>query len=229
MYPEDRVLIGVVNRKRDLKIAQEMGWYRIPQERMPHGVYHEYIGLFLSKRAFKQDGGVVGYFARKSGYELAYRRDLLPKEANHKQADNPYYKVTFDTLQEKVPPIVNDTGRRFAFIHTTWDRFVHAQTIGDLYSRADYLVDRVYHVLRQTGVRVERWWETDSTADGYAVAGAGVRVLCQQGSVTGSTVPQPGALFLDLDLGEDALVAALRAEIAKLEGPVMGTLGTDGY
>ncbi len=229
MYPEDRVLIGVINRKRDLITAQEAGWYRIPQGRMPHGVYHEYIGFFLSGKPFKGRSGSVAYFAKKKGYELAYRRDLLPNEADHKRANDRYYKVTFDELQPKVPPIVNESKRSIAFIHTTWDRFVRAETIADLYSRADYLVDRIYHALRSPKVRIDRWWEADGTNDGYQLPGAGVRVLCQQGSVMASTVKQPGALFLDLELGEDKLVAALRAEIAKMDGPVMGGLGTDGY
>lgn len=228
MYPEDRVLIGVVNRKRDFRIVQEAGWYRIPQERLPYGVYHEYIAFFLSGKPFGDQSGRVAYFARRTGYELAYRRDLLPQEARHKRADHRYYKVTFSALQPKTPPIVNNTRRTIAFIHTTWDRFVHAETIADLYSRADYLVDRVYHALRSPGVRVERWWEADGVADGYRLPGAGVRVLCQGGSVTASTVQQPGSLYVDLNSSEGALLAALRAEIAKMDGPVRGGLQMDG-
>ena len=64
MFPEDRVLVGVINRKRDLAIAQAEGWYRIPQRRMPRGVNAEYIAFFLS-RAFKAQNGGVYYYAER--------------------------------------------------------------------------------------------------------------------------------------------------------------------
>ena len=68
MFPEDRVLVGVINRKRDLAIAQAEGWYRIPQRRMPRGVNAEYVAFFLS-RAFKEQNGGVYYYAEFKGLD----------------------------------------------------------------------------------------------------------------------------------------------------------------
>ena len=94
MFPDDRVLVGVLNRKRDLKTLLEQRWYRIPEDKMPFGVYAEYIALFLSGSAAKSygDSGIYLY-ARRKGVELALRKDLLPNEPDHKNAEKRYYKV----------------------------------------------------------------------------------------------------------------------------------------
>lgn len=148
MYPDDRVLVGVVNRKKDLLIAQRERWYRVPQQRMPYGVNVEYIALFLSGNVFKEQAGGVAYFARITGFELKRRKDLLPDE--DKRPDDVYYQIQFAELIAKDPPICNTSKRRIAFVRTTWDRFICAETIADLYSQADYYVDRVYHALKSS-------------------------------------------------------------------------------
>jgi len=148
MYPDDRVLVGVIRRKRDLQVVQQQRWYRIPQAQMPHGVYAEYIAFFLSGAAFKDQRGGIHYYAARTGLELAYRRDLLPEEANHPRSGEVYYKVQLGELHPKTPPVLNPTGRAISFIYTTWDRFKDATEISDLYSRANEYVDRATHVLR---------------------------------------------------------------------------------
>jgi len=146
MYPDDRVLVGVINRKKDFEIARSRHWYRIPQNQMPRGVNAEYIALFLSGKTFKGQAGGIAYFARITGLELARCKELLPDE--DKRAQEIYYKVQFRHLIVKDPPILNVSKRSISFIRTTWDRFVSASTIPDLYRIADYYVDRVYHALR---------------------------------------------------------------------------------
>ena len=146
MYADDRVLVGVVKRKKDFRIASQEHWYRIPQRQLPRGLNAEYLALFLSGSAFRQAGGGIAYFARITGLELARRRDLLPDEA--RRAEEIYYKVQFRQLVPRDPPIANLPARSISFIRTTWDRFISAETVGDLYSAADFYVDRVYHALR---------------------------------------------------------------------------------
>ena len=140
MYPNDRVLVGVVNRKKDFRIACAEHWYRIPQKRMPRGIHAEYIAFFLSGRAFREQAGGVACFARITGLELVTRRELLPDE--DKRAQDIYYKVQFRQLIAKDPPILNTSKRTVSFIRTTWDRFVSADAISDLYRTADGYVNR---------------------------------------------------------------------------------------
>ena len=146
MYADDRVLVGVIKRKRDFQIACQRNWYRIPQRQLPHGLNAEYIALFLSGKTFRERSGTIAYFARITGLELARRSDLLPDE--ERRASEIYYKVQFRQLIQRDPPIANWPARPISFIRTTWDRFICAETIGDLYSAADFYVDRVFHALR---------------------------------------------------------------------------------
>jgi hypothetical protein len=123
MDADDRVLVGVIRRKRDVRRAASERWYRIPYMRMPLGIEAEVLAFFHA--------GAVRWYALVRGVELAYRRDLLPDEPNHPRADDIYYRVALGGWFERAPLIPND-GRRFAFIRTTWDRFAAAQTVGDL-------------------------------------------------------------------------------------------------
>ncbi len=146
MYADDRVLVGVIKRKKDFQLARLQNWYRIPQRQLPRGLNAEYIALFLSGKPFCEESGTIAYFARVTGLELARRSDLLPDE--DKRSNEIYYKVQFRDLVPRDPPIANLPARSISFIRTTWDRFVSAETIIDLYSASDYYVKRVHHALR---------------------------------------------------------------------------------
>ncbi len=217
MYPDDRVLVGVINRKKDFTIADKDGWYRIPQNQMPHGVNAEYIAIFLSGKTFKEKSGGVAYFARITGYELARRKELLPDE--DKRPDEIYYKVQFQRLIEKEPPIVNESKRSISFVRTTWDRFISARTIKDLYSQADYYVDRIYHALKTRGIRSTPYYSTD-----YRVTEkpAQLRVVCDNGEeLVVSSEPQLGEMNLLKNVPEDAILKEVLARIASSDGPTM--------
>lgn len=183
MYPEDRVLVGVINRKRDLEKARYEHWYRVPQGRVPRGIHAEYVAFFLS-RAFGEMNGGIHYYARRTGLELARRRDLLPGEPDHPRANAVYHKLQFGELRCKEPPVLNDTRRSVAFILTTWDRFSTAETIADLYDKSSEFVDRVFYALERAGVRPEYRWESIPAS---AKRSALLRIECENGVISAST------------------------------------------
>lgn len=218
MLPEDSVLVGVIGRKRDLTIAREQRWYRIPQARMPRGVTAEYLAFFLGGKSFGENSGAIHYYAKRVGLELHYRYELLPDEADHKRANEVYYQVQLGELQVKTPPIVNSTKRRFAFIYTTWDRFVTARTLVDLYSKNDFFVDRIYYALNKRGVEGFRSWEAEQKLDSFAPA---IHILCENGfSVIASPERRDGAFYLNDSLPEDETLKAILDEITRNGGPV---------
>ncbi|MDX2137631.1 MAG: hypothetical protein SF123_06015 [Chloroflexota bacterium] len=217
MYPEDRVLVGVINRRRDLATARDQHWYRIPQARLPRGIHAEYIAFFLSS-VFKEQNGGIHYFARRKGLELLYRKDLLPEEPDHPRANEAYYKVGLEPLRPKSPPVLNPTRRPISFVYTTWDRFVKASTIADLYSKDDYYVDRIYHALRERGVYSERYWEAEAR-DTHTPAG--VRILCESGVVSATIDRSAGDVFLDSAQPTDAILRQILDRIASSGGTVM--------
>jgi hypothetical protein len=217
MHPEDRVLVGVIKRKKDFKIALEQKWYRVPQLQAPKGIYMEYLALFFGGQAFGDLNGGIHYYARRTGHELATRLELLPDEPNHKNAHERYYKIQFRELQAKVPPILNTHKRRFAFIYTTWDRFTSAKEIDDLYSRADHLVDRVFYVLKDAGYRPQRTWELAATQE-YPAQTPTVRVLCENGEVVASVYGEEG---ISIEDSLENTVQKIKQEIEKQGGPIM--------
>lgn len=155
MYPEDRVLIGVIKRKCDLSAVRDRHWYRIPAEQLPRGLEAEWMAFFVGRRLAQPAG--VHFYAEIRGLELARRVDLLPGEAAHPRAYDLYYRVALGPLLARTPPITNSSGRAFAFIRTTGDRFMDARTLDDLYSSAEYYVDRSYYALGARNPRpVER-------------------------------------------------------------------------
>lgn len=151
MYAEDRVLVGVIRRKRDLERLLNARWYRVPLQQMPDGVMVDYLAFFLSagaKRAFGVSG--IYYYARLQGVELVRRIDILPEEPHHPRAQEVYYLCQLGVIETKLPPIINADRRSFSFIYTTWDRFLVAQTLSDLYSKSDFFVSRVYYALSRS-------------------------------------------------------------------------------
>jgi len=152
MYPDDSVLVGVLNRRRDFELLRDELWYRIPIFSAPLCIDAVYIAFYLSRHITKvrvaagsstgqgkppnlQTGGTIAYYARQTGFELARRRDLLPDEAGHPHADRLYFKLQFRALNIKTPPITNPTRRPVSFIYTTWGQFSEAHTISDLYHK----------------------------------------------------------------------------------------------
>jgi hypothetical protein len=216
MLPEDSVLVGVINRRRDLVYAREQHWYRIPQERFPHGITADYMAFFLSRK-FGERNGAIHFYGNIKGLELQYRRDLLPDEADHPRADARYYRLALSDLQEKMPPVVNDTKRTISFIYTTWDRFIHSTTIADLYSDNDRFVDRFFYALHARGMDVTRTWDAQRRADDFA---PGLRILCENGAtVIASAHPVSGTVYLDQSKTEDSILQGILMQIARNGGP----------
>ncbi|MBN1680644.1 MAG: hypothetical protein JW966_10155 [Anaerolineae bacterium] len=229
MYPEDRVLVGVINRKRDLDRAQYGHWYRVPQGKAQKGIHAEYVAFYLS-RAFDELNGGIHYYARRTGLELARRADLLPEEAAHPRADTLYHKLQLAELRRKDPPILNPTRRPVSFIYTTWDRFEQAQVLADLYSQADHFVDRVFHALEGNGVHSQRYFEAECDEDRK---GAEIRITCQKGTVIASTAEASGEHVIRLRVDDTASavqmsVHSILQAIQAHGGPLMVNVPVEG-
>ncbi len=207
----DEVLIGVMNRPKDFALARDAGWYRIPQAHAPRSVEHAAVLAFYFTAAFPQDKWSIAWYAEIRGYELVRRRDLLPDEANHPRADEPYYKLQIGPLIRREPPIPSLRWRRISFIETTWDRFAAAQEINDLFVSG---ADGLYVTLKESGFFPERDYllrEGDFT---YQID---LAIPCQQGTVAivmEARPAPPGALYApDLE--------TISAAVAQLGGALL--------
>lgn len=133
IYPDERVLVALVNNQEDWRRVQDEHWYRLPVKRAPpNSPNFDWIAFYFSK-VFKENKWAIHFYARILGHELLTRRDLIPSEPDHKRAGEWYYKLALGPLHHKLPPIVSDTWRRITFIVTTGDRFEVAQETKDLF------------------------------------------------------------------------------------------------
>ena len=191
MYPEDRVLVAYVPEPKDFSRIQQDGWYRIPVQYAPKGLYAEYIAFYFGSR-FGGQKWAVHYYARNLGHELTTRRALLPSQPDHPRADNLYYKVQLGSLTRRTEPILSLRWRRVTFIHTTWDRFQDAAEINDLFVEGDPYVDRLYATLKERGIQAERNYHVNEPRTGYILP---LAVPCRDGvvEITRELIPADAA------------------------------------
>jgi hypothetical protein len=220
MYPEDRVLVALMNQPQDLRTARDLGWYRVPTKKATRGVFFEYIAFYFTA-SFGEERWAVHYYARNLGHELLHRYELLPAEPDHPRATDLYYKLQLGPLRRRESPIVSLRWRRITFIHTTWDRFEAAREINDLFVEGDEFVDRLYHALREADLAPERHYPLREGDVDYVVD---LAVLCREGVVGIECAPDvalPGGLVVDPDsVGGDELAClpVIQAEVERRGG-----------
>ena len=133
IYPDDRILVAVMNNLEDWKRVQDEQWYRIPVKHAPEPVPNIDHIAFYQTKVFGPDKWAIHYYAPVTGHELVARRDLIPSEPDHKRAGDWYFKLILGELQHKLPPILTHKWRRISFILTTGDRFEAAKEMSDLF------------------------------------------------------------------------------------------------
>jgi hypothetical protein len=173
-----RVLVAVMNDPRDLEIARDEGWYRIPLKRAPRRVGADYLAFYQTK-AFGDEKWAVNYYALTRRYRLVTRAELLPEEADHPRAEEPYYKVEIGPLQHLPRPIPSKRLRRITFIPTTLERLLRAEEINDLWDRGSR-EDRLWEAFKREGIEAERQYEVVEGTVGHLVDFA---IFCQEGQV----------------------------------------------
>jgi very-short-patch-repair endonuclease len=131
-HKEKLVLVGVVNRKKDLEIALKAHWYRIPLKHVPKRKA-KYLALYQT-RVFEKEGKAINYYASIKGFSLHKRRELLPDEESHPRSEDYYYKLNLGSLRATTYRIENRYGRRIGFAFTTLKRLLGAKEISELFN-----------------------------------------------------------------------------------------------
>ena len=115
-HPSDRVLVAIMNNRRDFDIARDAGWYRIPTKYSPQSVSETAVLAFYFTRVFGDEKWGVSWYAPIRGHELVRRCDLLPDEVNHPRADAACYKLQLGPVVQLELPIYSLRWRRITFI-----------------------------------------------------------------------------------------------------------------
>jgi hypothetical protein len=134
MHPDDtsRVLVAVITRPRDLRIAREQGWYRIPVTHLPAQLAADYLA-FYQTAAFGAERWSIRYYAPIKRYRIATRSELLPDEAEHPRAQTRYYCLELGALAELPLPVPAARLRRITFIATTFGQLRRARDVRELW------------------------------------------------------------------------------------------------
>lgn len=152
------VLVALLKTPEALHRARDEHWYHVPVEaakrrlkdRWPPRVIAFYQGHPHGSEAF-----AVRYYANVEGVIESTRRELFPSEPNHPNAGATYYRVSLGPLRKLDKPIVSRRLRRIVFIPTTWQKFVQAVEINDLYDESP-LEDRLWAELKRHRIYAER-------------------------------------------------------------------------
>ena len=175
---QQRVLVVVMNNKRDFEIARKQGWYRIPVATAPAQIAAEYLALYFTK-AFGSEKWSICYYAPILRFRIVTRQELLPSETAHPRAQRQYYKIEIGPLRSLPQPIPSRRLRRITFIPTTLERLLRAGEINDLWE-ADVLKERLWTELQRRGIAAEREYLVREGRMAYTLDFA---VLCRQGNL----------------------------------------------
>ncbi len=162
------MLVALINTPRDLELAQQERWYRIPARHAPkYFAGAQYLAFYLPA-AFGARKWSIDSYAPVRGHELVRRRDLLPEQPDHPHADELYYKLQLGASEPRVPPIRARRGRRVLFLWTNWEKFSTATEWNDLYLRTP-AHEALWDALRAENLDVDREMTIRDGATRYRV------------------------------------------------------------
>ncbi len=176
---EARVLVAVLNNRRDFELARQQGWYRIPLKRAPRQVGADFLAFYQTAAFEPPEGWAVNYYAPVKRYRIVTRAELLPDEANHPRAGDRYFKVEIGPLQKLAQRVPSQRLRRITFIPTTLERLLSAQEINDLWL-GNPLQERLWAALKAEEIEAEREVEVQDERTVYA---ADFAIPCAEGEV----------------------------------------------
>jgi hypothetical protein len=158
IHPEDLILVAIVKTPRDLEIARVLGWYRIPLATAPKTVRVDWLA-FYQTAAFGAERWSIRYIAQVRGFELVTRKELLRDEADHPNAEEPYFKLQLGPVQSLPRSIPSRRWRRFTFIYTTGERLRSASDLNQLRVKSSKEREALWKILHERAMNAAEDWE----------------------------------------------------------------------
>ncbi len=194
------VLVALLRDKKDFAILQTEGWYRIPVETAPKHWPPKVLAFYQGKVFGAEEAYKIRYFGEIAQIDIVPRKELLPDdEKNLHKAENLYYRMQVSKLKEREIPIVSYRPRRLVFIPTTWEKFLLAEQINDLFDGSK-LEDRLWTKLKYINILAERQWKLKIQEHAYYLDFA---VFCKNGKLAietdGYTTHHESSIQIDYD------------------------------
>lgn len=159
MGKRGEVLVAIANNLADWEIIRRDRWYRIPvqqvKKRLKDCFSPEWLAFYQTK-IFDEEAYAINYYSKVQKIEKAFRWELFPDlPADDKKRKKQYFKLEISELEKLDRPILSRRLRRLVFIPTTWEKFVSAVEINDLWDESP-LEDRVWAELKRLKISAER-------------------------------------------------------------------------
>jgi very-short-patch-repair endonuclease len=159
------VLVAFLPNKKDFAILQDQRWYRIPVASKPKRWPPKYLAFYQPK-AFGDDAFKIRYFGLVKNIDIVTRREIFPNEIESEKSQKQYYRLWLESLQEREQSIPSRLPRKIVFVPTTWEKFMLAEQINDLFDDSP-LEDLLWRELKKLNISAERQWEVRTTTFNY--------------------------------------------------------------
>jgi hypothetical protein len=167
----ERVLVAVMNSRRDWEIVCRQGWYRIPVKRAPRRVGADYLAFYHTGAFPEGRRHQVLQYAPIRAYRMVTRAELFPDEADHPRAQERYFKIEIGPLETLPHPISSQKLRRITFISTSLYLLLNAGEINDLWEK-ERRQDELWAILRTHQIEAERDVEIREVGAGLSRPGS---------------------------------------------------------
>jgi very-short-patch-repair endonuclease len=159
MSERGEVLVAIINNLLDFDIARNQHWYRIPvssmEKRLKNCWPPQWLAFYQTK-IFKEERYSIRYYTKVLSIERKYRWQLFPDEPlNSPKRNKRYHQLWLEPLQQLPQPIFSRRWRFITFIPTTWEKFVNAAEINELYDESP-LEDLLWAQLKRLQIPAER-------------------------------------------------------------------------
>ncbi|NOK63796.1 MAG: DUF559 domain-containing protein [Chloroflexi bacterium AL-W] len=158
MSKRGEVLVAIINNKLDFAILHKQLWYRIPvrsvEKRMKRRWPPKWL-VFYQTAPFGAEKHAVTYFGAVATIQQVHRWELFPDEPCNEQSNSMYYQLFIKSIQQLPKPIYSRRYRRIVFIATTWEKFINAIEINDLFDESS-LEDTLWAELKRHSIVAER-------------------------------------------------------------------------
>ena len=152
-------LVAVLKYKRDLTIALNDHWYRIPLKikRTPLSVRDnklEYIAFYQTS-IFGNDVFKIRWYAKVKNIFVVNRKKLFPDEPKNQKSKENYYKIEFEKCEQLDKPIISKRHRRMLFVNTSYERLINSQEFNDLFIESQ-IEENLWQKLKSEQIEAER-------------------------------------------------------------------------
>jgi very-short-patch-repair endonuclease len=179
---QNQVLVAIINNKKDFSIANCQHWYRIPVTSVEKWLKNrwppDWMAFYLTK-VFGEEAWAIIYYARVLRIEKLRRSFLFPNESINPKSNRLYYRIFMEPLRRLPQPIYSRRLRRIVFIPTTWEKFINASEINDLFDDSP-LEDRLWAEFKRLKILAERQEFVKVGKNHYALDFA---VYCESGKI----------------------------------------------